>query len=189
MGFLLIYIYLFSIITINNYYIGDFMDNEIKNNVPLWLLESESSTEQNDTVGNIVGGYIGAFRKRNFTQLEIGSLMTSAFLLTPEEVECRLDAVLSCAEPGEEESARRLCVYLAQKGSLFSNNDTDPCGIIEILKGKYGKTAAFETLLTFPQLLEVWKKAEVRELPQNAGDYREAQSILKECAQVFSEIC
>ncbi len=164
------------------------MDNEIKNNVPVWMLESESSTEQNDVVGSIVGGYIGAFRKRGFTQLEIGSLMTSAFLLPSEEVENRIDAVLSCAEQGEEENARRLCVYLAQKGSLFANNDTDPCEIIGILKEKYGKTAAFETLLTFPELLAVWKRSEVRELTENAENYRKAQKILEECAAVFPEI-
>lgn len=186
---MLILINLFSIITCDNILIGDHMNSEIKNNVPSWMLESETApTEQNKEVDMIVAGYIGSFRKRGFSQLQIGSLMTSAFLLPLEEVEKRLDAVLSCAEDGDEESGRKLCVYLAQTGSLFSTEDTDPCEIIGILKEKYGKNAAFETLLTFPDILTSWKNSAVRDLPENEKFNLHAQKILSECASVFLEI-
>ncbi len=155
-------------------------------NIPKWMIDSTtSSTEQNNEVGNIVACYIGAFNKRKFTQKQMGCFMAQAFLLPLEVVEKRLDAVLSCGEEGEEENARNLCVYLAQKGELLAGENTDPCEIIELLKSTYGKTAAFETLLTFPRLLSYWKKADVRDLPRYAKEKAESEKILKECSSVF----
>ena len=83
---------------------------------------------------------------------------------------------------------KNLCVFAVQKGGLFSTDDTDPCEIIEIIKNTYGKTAAFETLLTFPQILLLWKKSEVRDLPENKECKEKAEKILYECASVFPEI-
>ncbi len=158
------------------------------NNIPQWIIDSKTDiTEQNDEVGLIVAGYIGAFRKRGFTQKQMGIMLSKAFLLPVEEAEKRIDAVLSCGDDGEE-NIKNLCVFAVEKGGLFSTDDTDPCEIIEILKSKYGKTAAFETLLTFPQILSLWKKSEVRDLPEN-NEYKEkSEKILYECASVFPEI-
>lgn len=158
------------------------------NNIPQWMIDSKTDiTEQNDEVGLIVAGYIGAFRKRGFTEKQIGSMLSSAFLLPLEEVEKRIDAVLTCGSE-DSEDIKNLCVFAVQKGGLFSTDDTDPCEIIEIIKNKYGKTAAFETLLTFPQILSLWKKSEVRDLPENKECKEKAEKILYECASVFPEI-
>lgn len=159
---------------------------EINKNVPDWMLQSKTGIEkQNDEVGLIVAKYIGAFRKRGFEEKEIGILLAQAFLLPVEEVEKRVDSVLSCGD--EENDGKRLCLYVAQKGHLFSNEKCAPCEIIEILTRKYGKKAAFETLLTFPQILSLWKDEEVRNLPEFEGAKSEAESILRECASVFAE--
>ena len=153
------------------------------------MLDSTTApTEQNKEVDMIVAGFIGAFRKRGFDQQQIGILMTGAFLLPLEEVESRLDAVLSCAEEGNEDSARKLCAYLAQQGVLFSTEDTDPCEIIEILKNAYGKEAAFETLLTFPKLLSVWKKEAVRDDEKYAEEKLRADIILHEVSSTFPQV-
>ena len=158
----------------------------MSNNVPQWMLDSTTApTEQNKEVDMIVAGFIGAFRKRGFDQQHIGILMTSAFLLSLEEVEKRIDAVLSCGEEGNEESGRKLCAYLAQQGVLFSTEDTDPCEIIEILKNAYGKEAAFETLLTFPKLLLVWKRADVRDDERYIEEKTRADIILHEVSSTF----
>jgi hypothetical protein len=150
------------------------------------MLDSTTApTEQNKEVDMIVAGFIGAFRKRGFDQQHIGILMTAAFLLSLEEVEKRIDAVLSCAEEGNEESCRKLCAYLAQQGVLFSTEDTDPCEIIEILKNAYGKEAAFETLLTFPKLLLVWKRADVRDDERYIEEKTRADIILHEVSSTF----
>ena len=158
------------------------------NNIPQWMIDSKTDiTEQNDEVGLIVAGYIGAFRKRGFSEKQIGSMLSSAFLLSLEEVEKRIDAVLTCGSE-DSEDIKNLCVFAVQKGGLFSTDDTDPCEIIEIIKNTYGKTAAFETLLTFPQILLLWKKSEVRDLPENKECKEKAEKILYECASVFPEI-
>ncbi len=157
------------------------------NNIPQWMIDSKTDmTEQNDEVGLIVAGYIGAFRKRGFTEKQIGSMLSSAFLLPLEEVEKRIDAVLTCGSE-DSEDIKNLCVFAVQKGGLFSTDDTDPCEIIEFIKNTYGKTAAFETLLTFPQILLLWKKSEVRDLPENKECKEKAEKILYECASVFPE--
>ncbi len=161
---------------------------ENKNNVPQWLLDSKTSvTEQNDEVGLIVAGYIGFFRKNGFSEKQIGSMLTTAFLLELPEVEKRVGAVLSCGEK-EADKAKELCVFLSSRGTLFNNEESDPCEIIELIKTKYGKTAAFETLLTFPEILTVWKKGSVRENERYKNDKIRADNILKEVASVFSEI-
>ena len=158
------------------------------NNIPQRMIDSKTDiTEQNDEVGLIVAGYIGAFRKRGFSEKQIGSMLSSAFLLPLEEVEKRIDAVLTCGSE-DSEDIKNLCVFAVQKGGLFSTDDTDPCEIIEIIKNTYGKTAAFETLLTFPQILLLWKKSEVRDLPENKECKEKAEKILYECASVFPEI-
>ncbi len=156
-------------------------------NVPQWIIESETGiTEQNDEVGLIVAGYIGAFVKRGFTQQEMGSLMASAFLLPLPEVEKRVDAVLSLTD--DKDKAKKLCIFCVQKGELFSVEDTDPCEIIGILKEKYGNEAVIETLLSFPEILYVWKNYGVRDLPDNEKNKKQAEYILGECASVFHEI-
>ena len=158
------------------------------NNIPQWMIDSKTDiTEQNDEVGLIVAGYIGSFRKRGFSEKQIGSMLSSAFLLPLEEVKKRIDAVLTCGSE-DSEDIKNLCVFAVQKGGLFSTDDTDPCEIIEIIKNTYGKTAAFETLLTFPQILLLWKKSEVRDLPENKECKEKAEKILYECASVFPEI-
>lgn len=161
----------------------------MNNNVPQWMLESETAPmEQNKEVDMIVAGFIGAFRKRGFDQQQMGLLMTSAFLLPLEEVEKRLDAVLSCGVEGDEDSARKLCAYLAQQGTLFSTEDTDPCEIIDILKSAYGNEAAFETLLTFPKLLSVWKREDVRDDEKYLKEKTQAEIILHEVSGTFLQI-
>lgn len=161
------------------------MANDI-NNVPQWILDSKTSvTEQNDEVGLIVAGYIGFFRKKGFSEKQMGSMLTTAFLLDLAEVEKRVNAVLAC---GENDEVKNLCVFLASKGVLFNNEESDPCEIIGFIKDKYGKTAAFETLLTFPEILTVWKKKEVRDNDEYKNDKIKAGSILKEVASVFPEI-
>ncbi len=156
-----------------------------KNNVPQWILESNTGIkEQNDQVGLIVAGFIGAFRKRGFDQKEIGIMMAQAFLLPLEEVERRIDAVLSCGE-NEEDDVKKLCLYTVQKGCLFDNNNSAPCEIIELLKDWYGKKATFETLLTFPEILRLWKKESVREAEEYSKEKQHAEKILDECSKVF----
>ncbi len=163
--------------------------NEKLGNVPEWIVNSKTkTTEQNNEVGAIVADYIGAFRKRKFTEKQIGSIMSSAFLLPVSEVEKRLDAVLSCGETGEEENVKNLCAFLGGGGHLFSASDSDPCEIIEILKNKYGKAAAFETMLTFPDILSVWKNQVVRENDEYKNEKKRAEMILKEVSSVFPEI-
>lgn len=163
---------------------GDFMINN--GFVPEWILNSKTDiTEQNNEVGLIVAGYIGAFNKRGFSQKQIGCMLSSAFLLDVKEVEKRLDALLDC---GEGESVKNLCVFAVEKGGLFSADGNDPCEIIDILKVKYGKNAVVETILTFPLLLSCWKTEEIRDLPENADSKKKAQYILNECASVFEEV-
>ena len=161
--------------------------NKNFSDVPQWLVDSKTSvTEQNDEVGLIVADYIGAFRKRKFTEKQIGSLLTAAFLLPVQEVEKRIDAVLSCGD--DDENIRNLCALSGSKGYLFSLDNSDPCEIIEILKNKYGKAATFETLLTFPEILSVWKNQAVRDNAEYENDKKKAEIILKEVASVFPEI-
>ncbi len=156
-------------------------------NIPQWIKDSKTDiSEQNDEVGLIVAGYIGAFVKRGFTQQEMGSLMASAFLLPLEEVENRVDAVLSLTD--DKEQAKKLCIFCVQKGELLSIEDTAPCEIIGILKEKYGNEAVIETLLSFPEILFVWKNSTVRCLPENEKFKQKADFILNECAEVFHEI-
>ena len=89
------------------------------NNIPQWIVDSKTDiTEQNDEVGLIVAGYIGAFRKRGFSEKQIGAMLSSAFLLPSEEVEKRIDAVLTCGSETTEE-IKNLCVFAVQKGGLF----------------------------------------------------------------------
>lgn len=155
-------------------------------NVPDWIVNSKTDiTEQNDEVGLIVAGYIGAFNKRGFSQKQIGTMLSSAFLLDVKEVEKRLDALLCC---GEGENIRNLCAFAVEKGGLFSTEGNDPCEIIELLKIKYGKAAVVETVLTFPRLLSLWKRSDLRDLPEYKNEKAEAERILKECASVFPEI-
>ena len=157
------------------------------NNVPQWMLDSTTApTEQNKEVDLIVADFIGAFRKRGFSQQQMGILMTSAFLLSAQEVEKRLDAVLSCASNDDE--GKNLCAYLVQKGYLFAQDNADPCEIINILKGKYGDEAAFETMLTFGQLLYLWKSESVREDERYKSEKTEVERILHEVRSVFPEI-
>lgn len=161
----------------------------MSNNVPQWMIDSTTApTEQNKEVDLIVAGFIGAFRKRGFSQQQMGILMTGAFLLPLEEVEDRLDAVLSCGVEGEEDRARNLCAYLAQQGVLFSLEDSDPCEIIEILKNAYGKEATFETMLTYPKILSCWKRADARNNEDYIKEKAEAEKILREVAAVFPQI-
>ena len=164
-------------------------ENNNVNNVPQWILDSTTATtEQNDEVGLIVAKYIGFFRKTGFTEKQIGMMLASAFLLDLSEVEKRIEAVLSFGEEGKEDKARDLCAFLASKGTLFDTADTDPCEIIEYIKNKYGDAAAFETLLTFPQLLSVWKKETVRDNEEYKIDKAKSEIILSEVASVFPEI-
>lgn len=159
------------------------------NFVPQWILDSTTAPDEvNKDVDKIVGGYVASFMKRGFSQQEIGILMVQAFTLPLEEVEKRIDSVLSCGEKGEEDGARRLCVYAVSKGFLFAKEDSDPCEIVEIIKSKYGKKAAFETILTFPEILSVWKNESVRETEKYKNEKQKAEYILNEVANVFPEI-
>lgn len=163
------------------------MSNE--NFVPQWILDSTTAPDEvNKDVDKIVGGYVTFFMKRGFSQKDIGCLMVQAFTLPLEEIEKRIDCVLSCGEEGEEDSAKKLCVFSASKGFLFSGDESDPCEIIELLKAEYGKKAAFETVLTFPEILSVWKKAEVRDSEKYKEEKQRAEYILKEVASVFPEL-
>ena len=163
------------------------MSNE--NFVPQWILDSTTAPhEVNKDADKIVGGYVASFMKRGFSQKDIGCLLVQAFTLPLEEIEKRIDCVLSCGEEGEEESTRKLCVFAASKGILFSGDESDPCGIVELIKNKYGKKAAFETILTFPEILSVWKKAEVRDDEKYKREKQQADYILKEVASVFPEL-
>lgn len=157
--------------------------------VPQWILDSKTAPDEvNKDVDKIVGGYVASFMKRGFSQKDIGCLMVQAFTLRLAEVEKRIDCVLSCGEQGEEESARKLCVFTASKGFLFSGDESAPCDIIELIKNKYGKKAAFETILTFPEILSVWKKADVRESEKYSKEKQQAEYILNEVASVFPEL-
>ena len=90
------------------------------NFVPRWILESTTAPDEvNREVDGIVGGYVAEFMKRGFSQKQIGSLMVRAFTLPLEEAMKRIDCVLSCGEAGEEESAKKLCVFAAANGFLF----------------------------------------------------------------------
>ncbi len=158
----------------------------MNNYVPQWMLDSTTApNEQNKEVDLIVADFIGAFRKRGFSQQQIGILMTGAFLLPLSEVEKRLDSVLSCA--ANEDEGRNLCAYLAQKGYLFAQDNADPCEIIGILKDRYGEEATFETMLTFGQLLSLWKKESVRGDDDYKKEKSEAEKILGEVSSVFPE--
>ena len=163
------------------------MSNE--NFVPQWILDSTTAPDEvNKDVDKIVGGYVASFMKRGFSQNDIGCLMVQAFMLPLEEIEKRIDSVLSCGEKGEEESARKLCVFAASNGFLFSADESDPCEIIEIIKNKYGNKAAFETVLTFPEILSVWKNENVRDIEKYKEEKQKAEYILKEVASVFPEL-
>ena len=160
-----------------------------ENFVPQWILDSTTAPDEvNKDVDKIVGGYVASFMKRGFSQKDIGCLMVQAFSLSLEEIEKRVDCVLSCGEKGEEESARKLCVFAASKGFLFSGDESAPCDIIEYLKNKYGKKAAFETVLAFPEILSVWKNESVRETEKYQKEKQRAEYILKEVASVFPEL-
>lgn len=159
------------------------------NFVPQWILDSTTAPhEVNRDVDKIVGGYVAGFMKRGFSQNQIGSLMVWAFALPLEEVLERVDCVLSCGEAGEEESAKKLCVFAASNGFLFSDDNSDPCEIIEFLKTKYGKKAAFETILEFPDILSVWKNEKVRDGEKYRKEKLRTEEILREVAAVFPEI-
>ncbi len=106
------------------------MDNK---NVPEWMLTSTTGIkEQNDKVGLIVAGYIGAFRKRGFGESEIGLMLAPAFLLPEAEVETRLDAVLNLCD--DEKKARELCLFAVTECGLFDNTISDIDCITDALK-------------------------------------------------------
>ena len=157
-----------------------------KNNVPKWIIESKTGIEeQNNEVGLIVAGFIGSLRKRGFSETEIGMMMAQAFLLPLEEVEKRVDAILSCDEGAEPETARKLCVYAVQNGALFDNNNSDPCGIIELVKAMYGGEFAFEAFLTYPELLCLWKVKDVRNKAEFAKEKAQADALLDELERIY----
>lgn len=163
------------------------MSNE--NFVPRWILDSTTAPDEvNKDVDKIVGSYVASFMKRGFSQKEIGILMVQAFTLPLEEVEKRIDCVLSCGEKGEEESARKLCVFAVSKGFLFAKEDSAPCEIIDIIKSKYGKRATFETILTYPEILSAWKRESVRDSEKYKAEKQKAEYILNEAASVFKEL-
>ncbi len=106
------------------------MDNK---NVPEWILSSTTGIEkQNDEVGLIVAGFIGAFRKRGFGEKEIGLMLAPAFLLPLEEAEKRLDAVLQI-HPENREKAKELCIFAVTECGLFDNSVKDVKEIIRAL--------------------------------------------------------
>ncbi len=163
------------------------MNNE--NFVPQWILDSTTAPDEvNKDADKIVGGYVASFMKRGFSQKVIGYLLVQAFTLPLEEAEKRIDSVISCGEKGEEDSARRLCAFAVSKGHLFSGDESNPCEIIELVKNKYGKKAAFETILTFPEILSVWKNESVRETEKYREEKQKAEYILNEVASVFPEL-
>lgn len=160
-----------------------------ENFVPQWILDSTTAPhEVNNDVDKIVGGYVSSLMKRGFNQKEIGIFMVQAFTLPLAEVEKRVDCVLSCGEKGEEDAARRLCAYAVSKGFLFAGDNSDPCEVVELLKAKYGKAAAFEAVLTYPEILSVWKRADVRYNEEYKAHKQKADYILNEVASVFQEI-
>lgn len=160
--------------------------NDCYDETPQWLIDSETEpTEVNEEVGSIVGGYVNALRKRGFSQPQMGVILMRAFAQDVEEVEKRLDCLLSCVEEGEEEKGRGLCAVVCFNGTLFLKNDSDPCEIIEILKDNYGKQAAYETINTFPEILSCWKRADVRDEERYKKDKERAEYILDEVASVF----
>ncbi len=109
-------------------------------NVPEWMLSSTTGIEeQNDEVGLVVAGFIGAFRKRGFTESEIGLMLAPAFLLPLEEVEKRIDGVLGAACKGDESKCRELCVFGVTECGLFDNSTSDVKNIISALKEMYIK--------------------------------------------------
>ncbi len=159
---------------------------ENKNNVPQWILDSKTGIEeQNDEVGLVVAGFIGALRKRGFGEKEIGMMMAQAFLLPLEEVERRVDAVLTCDESMDSASARNLCVFAVQKGHLFDNDKADPCDVITLLKAMYGGSFAFEALLVYPELLSLWKEKSVRNTLAYAEQKAKADAIFDEIERVY----
>jgi len=163
------------------------MSNE--NFVPQWILDSKTAPDEvNKDVDKIVGSYVAIFMKRGFSQSEIGELLVPAFTLPLEEVEKRIDCVLSCGEGPKNEQTRILCARLASRGFLFSNDNNDPCEILDFIKEKYGKSVASETLLVFPEILSVWKKADARDKDEYKNDKRQADFILNEIASIFPEI-
>ena len=90
------------------------------NNIPQWMIDSKTDiTEQNDEVGLIVAGYIGAFRKRGFSEKQIGSMLSSAFLLSLEEVEKRIDAVLTCDSEDSEDKEDALGILFFSSAHCF----------------------------------------------------------------------
>ena len=155
-------------------------------NVPEWILNSTTGIEeQNDEVGLVVAGYIGAFMKRGFTQSDIGIVLSKAFLLPVEEVEVRLDAILKCAKEVDDATARRMCLYTIQQGYLFDNDNSDPCGLVELLKVLYGGEFTFEALLQYPQLLMLYKKKSVRNSSEYVAQKQQADQILDELERVY----
>lgn len=157
-----------------------------KNNVPQFILDSKTGIEQqDDEAGLVVAGYIGAFRKRGFSQGDMGIMLSKAFLLPVEEVEKRIDAILALDPSVDEETARRMCIYTVQSDCLFDNDNSDPCGAIELVKVMYGGEFAFEALLHYPQLLKLYKKKSVRNLPEYSVQKVEAEAILDELERVF----
>ena len=157
-----------------------------KNNVPQWILDSKTGIDaQNDEVGMIVAGFIGALRKRGFAEKEIGMMMAQAFLLPLSEVEKRVDAILSCDKNADAQTARKLCIYTVQAGALFDNNHSDPCGAIEVVKAMYGGEFAFEAFLTYPELLCLWKEKKARNLPEFADEKARADALLDELERVY----
>ncbi len=154
-------------------------------NVPDFVLSSTTGIEKNDDgAAMVIASFIGALRKRRFTENEIGVVLAKAFLLPLEEVEKRIDKILSLREEGDEGS-KKLCLFLVDRGVLFDTDNTNPVEIIGILEKSYGKEAAFETLLTFPKLLSCWKNEDVRDEEKYAESKRQAQLILRECSSVF----
>lgn len=153
-------------------------------NVPQWILESSTGGEQqNDEVGTVISEFIGAFRKRGFEEKDIGIMMAQAFLLPVEEVERRLDALLSCGDNIDE--CKRLCLYTIQKGCLFDNNKSDPCGIIELLTAMYGKEFTFEAILSYPSVLRLYKGKSVRNSEEYSKENEELNSLLDEFERVY----
>lgn len=159
------------------------------NFVPQWILDSTTAPDEvNQDADKIVGSYVASFMKRGFSQKDIGCLLVQAFSLSLDEVEKRVDSVLSCGEKGEEESVKKLCAFAVSKGYLFSGDESNPCEIIDIIKSKYGKRAAFETILTYPEILSVWKNEVVRESEKYKEEKKKAEYILNEVASVFKEL-
>lgn len=157
-----------------------------KNKVPQWILDSKTGIEQqNDEVGLVVAGYIGAFRKRGFSQGDMGIMLSKAFLLPVEEIEKRIDAILELDSSVDSDTARRMCVYAVQSDCLFDNDNSDPCGAVELIKVMYGGEFAFEALLEYPQLLKLYKKKSVRSMPEYSLQKKEAEAILDELERVY----